>query len=59
MSQILFRPLGMEWFRMANKYIENLYLIDTTKYGIVTVKRDQKDYSFIDEFDFIIKNLGL
>jgi len=59
MSQILFRPLGMEWFRMANKYIENLYLIDTTKYGTVTVKRDQKDYSFIDEFDFIIKNLGL
>jgi len=59
MSQILFRPLGMEWFRMANKYIENLYLIDTTKYGTVTVKKDQKDDSFIDEFDFIIKNLGL
>ena len=50
---------GLEWFRQANKYLENLYRIDTSKYGYVTVKRDVKDDEFTDEFDFIIKNMSL
>jgi hypothetical protein len=59
MSQILHIPLGMEWFRNANKYLENLYRIDTTMYGTVTVKRQETDDSFQDEFDYIISNMGL
>lgn len=51
--------LGLQWFRDANKYIENLYQLSTSKYGTVTVKRNQDDRKFIDEFDFIIKNMGL
>lgn len=59
MSQILSVPLGMDWFRNANKYIENLYQISTTEYGTVTVKRQKEDESFQDEFDYIITNMGL
>lgn len=59
MSQILSVPLGVDWFRNANKYLENLYQISTTEYGTVTVKRDKEDKSFQDEFDYIITNMGL
>ena len=59
MSQILHIPLGMDWFRNANKYIENLYQIRTSEYGTVTVKRQETDKSFQDEFDYIISNMGL
>ena len=59
MSILMQIPLSMEWLRMANKYIENLYRIDTSKYGYVTVRRDVKDDKFIDEFDYIVKNMGL
>lgn len=48
---------ALEWFRQANKYIENLYRISTSEYGYVTVKRDKNDSGFIDEFDFIISNM--
>jgi hypothetical protein len=58
MSQLLSIPLGMQWFREANKYLENLYIIDTSMYGTITVKNHNKDDSFQDEFDFIIANMG-
>ena len=58
MSQILIIDPALEWFRQANKYIENLYLISTSEYGYVTVKRDKNDSGFIDEFDFIITNMS-
>lgn len=53
MSQLLDVPLGLQWFREANKYLENLYKIETSKYGTVTVIKNEKDDSFIREFDFI------
>lgn len=59
MSQLLDIPLGINWFRNANKYIENLYLISTSEYGTVTVKKHNTDSKFLDEFDFIIANMGL
>lgn len=59
MSQILLRPLGMEWFRQANKYLENLHVVSTSEYGTVTVKRDIEDKNFSSEFDYIVSNLGL
>lgn len=59
MSQIFDIPLGLEWFRMSNKYIENLYRIDTSKYGTVTVKREEKDDDFIREFEFVISTMSL
>lgn len=59
MSQILHIPLGMEWFRNANKYLENLYQLSTSNYGTITVKRQENDDSFQDEFDYIISNMGL
>lgn len=59
MSQILLRPLGMEWFRQANKYLENLHVVSTSEYGTVTVKRDIEDKNFSTEFDYIVSNLGL
>lgn len=49
---------AIEWFRMANKYLENLYSIDTSKYGYVTVKRDIKDDGFSKEFDFISSQIS-
>ena len=57
--------LGMEWFRYANKYLENLVQISTSNYGTVTVHKDdkddsfEKDKSFEKEFDYIIQSLGL
>lgn len=51
--------LGLDWFRQANKYLENLYRISTSEYGYITVKRNKNDEKFVDEFDFIIKNMGL
>jgi hypothetical protein len=59
MSQILHIPLGMTWFRQANKYLENLVQIHTSDYGTVTVQKEEEDKSFELEFDYIIKNLGL
>ena len=59
MSQILQITLGMDWFRNSNKYLENLYQYTVSAYGTVNVKKDQKDQTFVDEFDFIIRNMGL
>lgn len=55
---ILEIPLGMEWFRQANKYIESLYHQTLDKWtGNVTIKKTD-DKGFEDEFDSIIKQLG-
>ncbi len=51
-------PTNWEWFRYANKYIENLYVQTINKYGLVQVHRDETDDSFKDEFDYIISNMG-
>ena len=59
MSQIFMLDLGLEWFRYANKYLENLYQISTSNYGTVTVQKQQEDRSFEKEFDYIIQSLGL
>ncbi len=59
MSQILYLPLGIEWFRQANKYLENLVQISTSEYGTVTVRKDEQDKSFELEFDYLIKSMGL
>jgi hypothetical protein len=59
MSQILVRPLGMEWLRTANKYLENLQVVHTSEYGTVTVQRDINDNDFSNEFDYIVSNMGL
>ncbi len=59
MSQILHIPLDLQWFRYANKYLENLIQISTTMYGTVTVKKDKKDDSFEKEFDYIVSSMGL
>jgi len=59
MSQILHIPLGMMWFRQANKYLENLVRIYTSEYGTVTVQKEEEDKSFELEFDYIIKQMGL
>jgi hypothetical protein len=58
MSQIFEIPLGMDWFRQANKYLENLVQISTSEYGTVTVRRDSEDKSFEQEFDYIITQMG-
>ena len=59
MSQIFSIPLGMKWFRQANKYLENLHVVNTSKYGTVTVKRNEDDVYFSKEFDYIVSNMGL
>ena len=59
MSQIFMLDLGLEWFRYANKYLENLYQISNSNYGTVTVHKKQEDRSFEKEFDYIIQSLGL
>jgi hypothetical protein len=59
MSQIFMLDLGLEWFRYANRYLENLYQISTSMYGNVTVHKQQEDRSFEKEFDYIIQSLGL
>jgi hypothetical protein len=58
MSQILMVELGLDWFRNANKYIENLKQFCMSRWGDVTILRNENDDKFIDEFDFIIKNMG-
>lgn len=50
-------PLGMQWFRDSNKYIENLYLVSTSNYGTSTVLKDNKDDAFVAEFEFIIEHI--
>jgi len=59
MSQIFQFDLGLEWFRQSNKYLENLIQISTSDYGNVTVHKEEEDREFEDEFDYIIKNMGL
>ena len=59
MSQILQLHIGLEWFRQSNKYLENLIQISTSNYGNVTVQKAGVDKSFEDEFDYIIRNMGL
>jgi hypothetical protein len=59
MSQIFMLDLGLEWFRHANRYLENLYQISTSMYGTVTVHKQEEDRSFEKEFDYIIQSLGL
>ena len=59
MSQIFMLDLGLEWFRYANRYLENLYQISNSMYGNVTVHKQQEDRSFEKEFDYIIQSLGL
>lgn len=49
----------MEWFRQANKYLENLNVLSTSEYGIVRVKRDVDDSLFSKEFDYIATHMGL
>lgn len=52
-------PLELQWLRQANKYLENLFVSSTSKYGTVTVKRDKNDSNFSTEFDYIVSNMGL
>ncbi len=59
MSQILQLHIGLEWFRQSNKYLENLIQISTSNYGNVTVQKAEVDKAFEDEFDYIIRNMGL
>ena len=59
MSQIFQFQIGLEWFRQSNKYLENLIQISTSKYGNVTVHKEEEDKSFEKEFDYIIHNMGL
>lgn len=59
MQQIFEQPMGLDWFRQANKYLENLHVVGTSKYGTITVKRDVDDKVFSDEFDFIVSSIGL
>lgn len=59
MQQIFEQSMDLDWFRQANKYLENLHVVSTTKYGTVTVKRDVDDKVFSDEFDFIVSSIGL
>lgn len=59
MQQIFRQPLGMEWFRYANKYLENLNVTSISEYGTVTVIRDDDDSDFSSEFDYIVSNMGL
>lgn len=51
-------PLAMQWFREANKYLENLQVCNVSQYGTITVIKDKKDDSFVDEFDYIVSNMG-
>jgi hypothetical protein len=59
MLQIFQLQIGLEWFRQSNKYLENLIQISTSKYGNVTVHKEEEDKSFEKEFDYIIHNMGL
>tara|TARA_R110000824_G_scaffold43_1_gene151 strand:+ start:194 stop:373 length:180 start_codon:yes stop_codon:yes gene_type:complete len=59
MSQIFELHMNLDWFRQSNKYLENLIQISTSDYGNVTVHKEEEDREFEDEFDYIIKNMGL
>lgn len=59
MLQIFQLQIGLEWFRQSNKYLENLIQISTSKYGNVTIHKEEEDKSFEKEFDYIIHNMGL
>ena len=59
MLQMFLIPLGLEWFRQSNKYLENLIQISTSNYGTVTVHKEDEDKSFEKEFDYIIQSMGL
>ena len=48
----------LEWLRVANKYLENLQIHNVSKYGTVKTIRDNKDDSFVTEFDYIASNMG-
>jgi len=58
MSTILSLLQDLTWFRMANKYIENLQVHNVSEYGTVKTIRDNKDDSFVTEFDYIASNMG-
>lgn len=47
-------PLGIEWLRCANKYIENLhsYKYDKWTNSVIIEKRD--DLGFEKEFDYLL-----
>ena len=51
--------MNLDWFRQSNKYLENLIQISTSDYGNVTVHKEEEVREFEDEFDYIIKNMGL
>lgn len=51
-------PLGIQWFRESNKYLENLVQISTSDYGTITVLKNTEDKSFELEFDYVIKHMG-
>jgi hypothetical protein len=59
MQQIFRQPLGMEWLRYANKYLENLNVTSVSEYGTITVIRNVDDSLFSSEFDYIVSNMGL
>ena len=59
MLQIFELQIDLEWIRKSNKYLENLIQISTSKYGNVTVHKEEEDKSFEKEFDYIIRNMGL
>lgn len=59
MSQILSQQSDIQWIRQSNKYLENLIQISTSKYGNVTVLKEEEDKPFEKEFDYIIHNMGL
>jgi len=59
MLQIFELQIDLEWIRKSNKYLENLIQISTSKYGNVTVHKEEEDKSFEKEFDYIIHNMGL
>jgi hypothetical protein len=58
MSTIMQIPLGIQWFRESNKYLENLVQISTSDYGTITVLKNTEDKSFELEFDYVIKHMG-
>jgi hypothetical protein len=59
MSQIFELQIGLDWIRQSNKYLENLYQINTSNYGNVTIIKEEEDKSFEKEFDYILQNMGL
>ena len=58
MSTILMISNPLEWLRVANKYLENLQIHNVSEYGTVKTIRDNKDDSFVTEFDYIASNMG-